>query len=102
MSVTGISRQPCDEALARECKIHTKLTGLCSNKGMNCSLCGSSNQVEYPAEMAIHFPGRKNLDKSHALIFPKVLICLDCGFSRFTTPETDLRVLGNGSASTAA
>jgi hypothetical protein len=59
---------------------------------MGCPSCQSSNQSEYPVEMAIHFPGRENLCRSHLFIFPTVLICLDCGFSRFITPETDLRL----------
>jgi hypothetical protein len=30
---------------------------------MNCSLCESSNQAEYPAEVALHFTSRENLYK---------------------------------------
>jgi hypothetical protein len=70
---------------------------------MYCALCGSSNQEEFASEMMIHLRGLRNIDHPGVLVFPKVLVCLDCGSSRFTTPETELRVLGKGMAvSTAA
>jgi hypothetical protein len=60
---------------------------------MSCTLCESSNQAEFTTEMMIHFRGLKNIDKPGVLVFPKVLVCLDCGFSRFTTRELTLRCL---------
>ena len=69
---------------------------------MYCALCKSSNQAEFTAEMMIHFSGLKHLANPGVLMFPKVLVCLDCGSTRFTTPETELRVLGNGIAAAAA
>jgi hypothetical protein len=48
--------------------------------------------------MAIHFPGLKNVNKPTVWLFPEVLICLDCGVSEFTVPETELRVLVTGAA----
>ena len=57
---------------------------------MRCKTCGSNNQAELDAEMLIHFPGLKNLDKPAVFVFPKLLVCLDCGFSQFTVPETGL------------
>jgi hypothetical protein len=49
---------------------------------MSCLLCGSSNEAELTAEMVIHFSGLKNLDK--------LLVCLNCGCSRFTVPQGKL------------
>jgi hypothetical protein len=57
---------------------------------MPCSSCLSSNQAEFPAEINIHFPGCKNFTKPTVWLFPKVLVCLDCGASRFTIPESEL------------
>jgi hypothetical protein len=57
---------------------------------MSCLLCGSGNQVELNAEMLIHFSGPKNLDKPGVWIFPKLLVCLDCGSSHFTAPPKEL------------
>ena len=58
---------------------------------MPCPLCGSGNQAELTAEMVIHFSGLKNLDKPGVWVFPKLLlVCLDCGCSRFTVPLREL------------
>jgi hypothetical protein len=46
--------------------------------------------VEFPAEMIIHSPCPKNLDKPGVWLFPKLTVCMDCGFSRFTVPESEL------------
>jgi len=69
---------------------------------MSCKACASTNQVEFPTEIAIHVPGRKNLGKPHVFVFPKVLLCLDCGFSQFTALETELRVLRERTAPSRA
>jgi hypothetical protein len=65
---------------------------------MYCVSCQSGNQAEFAAEMMIHFSGVKHIDSPGVLAFAKVSVCLNCGFSRFTTPEAELRVLGNGIA----
>jgi len=69
---------------------------------MECTLCGSRNQAEFTADVMIHFSGLKNVDNPGVLACAEILICLDCGFSRFTIPETELRVLGNDCAAAAA
>jgi hypothetical protein len=69
---------------------------------MSCGVCTSVNEAEFTAEMMIHFSGLKHLANPGVLVFPKVSICLDCGSSRFTTPEADLRKLKNRSAATEA
>jgi hypothetical protein len=60
---------------------------------MSCLSCASGNQAEFTGEVNIHFPGLKNLDKPSIFVFPKLLVCLDCGCSWFTTPETELALL---------
>jgi len=57
---------------------------------MTCLSCQSVKQAELSAEMLVHFPGLNHLDKPGVLLFPKLIVCLDCGFSRFTVPETEL------------
>jgi hypothetical protein len=52
--------------------------------------------------MMIHFSGLQQIDNPDVLVFPKVSICMDCGFSGFTTPETELRTLAKGIAASAA
>jgi hypothetical protein len=61
---------------------------------MACACCGSSNQAEFPSEIAIHFPGRENRNKPHVFVFSAVLVCLDCGFSAFNIAEPELGRLG--------
>ena len=68
---------------------------------MSCAICTSVNQAEVTAEMMIHFNRIKHLANPGVLAFPKVLVCLDCGSSVFTTSETELRALREGIALSA-
>jgi hypothetical protein len=68
---------------------------------MACKSCQSERQVNLNEEIGLHLPGRKGLDKPLVLVFPNLVICLDCGFTEFTIPETELRRLAE-SDSTAA
>ena len=61
---------------------------------MNCKSCSSDNRLKFVSEINIHFPGLKNLDKPTVFVFPKLLVCMDCGFTEFSVPETELRMLG--------
>jgi hypothetical protein len=63
---------------------------------MSCPACASEEQVDFSAEMIIHFSGLKNLNKPGVWLFPKVLICSDCGYSRFSVPEEELTLLASG------
>ena len=65
---------------------------------MACSSCGSEKQAEFSAEMNIHFPGEKGFDKPVVWVFPKLQVCLGCGLTLFTIPDTELRLLENGIA----
>ena len=55
-----------------------------------CRSCQSSNQVEFLSEINIHLPDITNLDKPAVLVFPSILICLNCGFSEFVIGESEL------------
>lgn len=68
---------------------------------MSCVFCGSTNQAEYPTEVNIHFPGLRNADKPGVFVFPRLLVCLDCGFSSFMTPESELGRLAEVAAEPA-
>jgi hypothetical protein len=69
---------------------------------MSCELCQSGNQAELTAEVMVHFSGLKYIDNPGVLTFPKVSVCLDCGFSRFVMPEAGLRALPKGIGASAA
>jgi len=51
----------------------------------------------FNGEIAIHFRGLEGLDTPIVWVFPKLAVCLDCGFTEFTVPERELQVLQRGS-----
>ncbi len=63
---------------------------------MACKSCQSQNWRTFNGEIVIHFPGLTGLDKPIVWVFPKLLVCLDCGFAEFTVPERELQVLEQG------
>ena len=63
---------------------------------MACKRCTSDSQRAFNSEVAIHFPGLKGLDEPIVWSFPKLLVCLECGFTEFTVPERELSVLVQG------
>jgi hypothetical protein len=65
---------------------------------MSCKSCQSQNQREFNGETAIHFLGLRGLEKPIVWVFPKLLVCLDCGFAEFVVPGRELRVLVTGTA----
>lgn len=69
---------------------------------MSCLQCSSGNQEEFGAEINVHFRGLKNIDDPGVLFFPKVLVCLDCGAARFSTPANELLRLAGCAATLKA
>jgi hypothetical protein len=67
---------------------------------MSCRSCSSSNQQQFGSEINIHL--RWDLNKPAELIFPNLVVCLDCGFTELTIPEAELRLLRQGGAQTMA
>jgi ribosomal protein L40E len=56
-----------------------------------CRACGSTELRTHSSELALHAPGRGNLDKRALFLFPQVPVCRDCGAARFTVPVSELR-----------
>jgi hypothetical protein len=65
---------------------------------MSCPSCASGNQSEFPVEMIIHLTGLKNVNNPCVLLFPKLLVCLDCDFLQYKVPGAELRLLGGESS----
>ncbi len=65
---------------------------------MACKSCSSENQKIFHGELAIHFGGLAGLEKPIVWVFPKLLVCLRCGFAEFTVPGNELNVLVSGKA----
>jgi hypothetical protein len=57
---------------------------------MPCPSCLSGNQAKFPSEINVHFPGSKNWTQPTVLVFPTILVCLDCGASLFTISKDEL------------
>lgn len=64
---------------------------------MACKGCHSDKQGVFNGEVAIHFSGLEGLDKPIVWVFPKLAVCLDCGFTELTVPKRELQVLSQGS-----
>ena len=62
---------------------------------MPCQTCHSANTREYTAEINIHFPGRKGLDIPTVWAFPRLSVCLDCGFTQYKIPDAELKTLAD-------
>jgi hypothetical protein len=69
---------------------------------MSCKSCLSEHQSYFNGEIAIHFPGLKGLDKPIVWVFPKLLVCLECGLTEFAVPNAELHVLRDGTGASAA
>jgi len=68
---------------------------------MLCKSCRSENQRTLNGEIAIHVPGLDGLRKPIVWVFPKLLVCLNCGFTEFAIPEAELRQLAEGDTTAA-
>jgi hypothetical protein len=60
---------------------------------MACKRCDSGEQKTFNSEIAIHHAARIGLALPTVLVFPKLLVCLQCGFTEFTVPENELQLL---------
>ena len=60
---------------------------------MACEHCHAQNQKEFLAEVFIHICDKSDLERPPVSVFPKLLVCLSCGFAEFTTPERELKLL---------
>jgi len=69
---------------------------------MRCKSCGSFRRRKFTAEMGIHSPGLKNIDKPVVWVFTDVVVCLDCGISEFAIAEAELRLLASDDAASSA
>jgi len=83
-----IPASSCMQSSTRESLNNLLLAG--SETRLFCKLCQSHNQSTFPTEMNIHFPGRHNLTKPSVWAFPKIVVCLDCGFTEFRIEGAEL------------
>jgi len=55
-------------------------------------------QTTFAGEMSVHTLGLENVEKPVVWVFPKLLVCMDCGFTELTIAENELRLLGKDSS----
>lgn len=55
-----------------------------------CKSCGSQRLGLFPSEINVHFPGLSHLDALPVLLFPELLVCLECGHTEFTVSKDEL------------
>jgi len=67
----------------------------------HCRSCQSANQSTFNGEIAIHFAGREGWEKPLVWVFPKLLVCLNCGFTEFAVPNAELQRLAESDAAAA-
>jgi len=60
---------------------------------VSCRLCHSTNQSRFPAEIVVHFPGTKDLQRPQTWMFPSLLVCSHCGFTEFVIGKEELEQL---------
>jgi hypothetical protein len=60
---------------------------------MACLACASRNQVELSVAIILNLATFQNVDSSCVELFPKLLVCLDCGFARFNVSAPALASL---------
>jgi hypothetical protein len=65
---------------------------------MACLSCKSEKQAKFEAETNIHFPSPQGLDKAGVWVFPKLVVCFECGCAVFAITEPELRLLESGVA----
>ncbi len=63
---------------------------------MPCKACQSRTQNPFRSEINIHLHAEIRPAMPSVLIFPELLVCLDCGFAEFSIPPADLSRLANG------
>jgi hypothetical protein len=63
---------------------------------MSCLACASNNHVELSAVIVLNSATLQNEESACVELFPKLLVCLDCGFTRFNVSPPELASLATG------
>ena len=67
---------------------------------MACRSCGANPDVQsFKGEIALHFSGLDGLTKPIVWVFPRVLVCLNCGFAEFAVPDEQVKTLRDSESS---
>ena len=61
-----------------------------------CRICDSEKLATFLAEVCLHPPGLKNINRPSTFLFPEIALCLDCGVAHFTVDKDQLPALAKG------
>jgi hypothetical protein len=64
-----------------------------TNASLLCRHCNSDQTTHLAAEVNIHLAGLAGLSKPAVLVFPRLIICLQCGFVEFKLEEREMMLL---------
>ena len=91
------SQSAADKLLSRTKPLHRRWANgeeCVTGDNHRCNSCTSSRHTEFLGEICMHFPGGlESLDKPLLYAYPKIAVCLDCGFAEFTMRETELKLV---------
>ena len=62
-------------------------------------MCSLEHQDDFSAEITIHLSGREDLGIDPIVVFPRIRVCMTCGFTEFTLERKDLKLLRAENAS---
>jgi hypothetical protein len=62
---------------------------------MACKACASDRLKSFNGEIAIHLPRLEGSNDPIVWVFPRVLVCLNCGVAEFAIPDAELSVLAD-------
>lgn len=63
---------------------------------MKCKTCSFENLGQFTAEIAIHFPGWPRVSEPAVFVYPKLMVCWNCGAVEFVMSKEELNQLANG------
>lgn len=63
---------------------------------MPCRSCQSLNVARLDSEVNIHIPGLNNLAEPTVFVFPRLMVCLACGFTECKIDAAPLSQLREG------
>ena len=65
---------------------------------LSCGSCSSVNVIELASETCLHFPGQKGLNVEPIFIFPKTVVCLNCGSMQSSLEEREIEQVRKAAA----
>jgi hypothetical protein len=82
-------------------KCSVLIFGAVEENAVTCKSCQKDNHGSFGGEVAIRYAGLEGPDKLIVWVFPRILVCLECGVAEFHIPGEELRKLAKADAAAA-